>query len=621
MLRTIRDLISLLRNQRRGLCLSLLVSFLDGALIMVPLIIAYCMISAMPEFVPDVSAPLSRQMVFLYIVVMLACVLLRIVLRYLVLRLRSDAGYKAMCEKRIRLGEHVKQSCFGFLNEKNLGDIVSTITSDAAFLEIEGMGVVEKAAAGIPALVIGSCFLLCVEYRIFLLTALLFIPAWFAYKRLVATQDRLNINRQKVIGEVTEDAVEFVRGIHVLKSYQMEKSARMSGIRQTFERFSAFSIRAELSHFPPMIWFQVWFRLISTGMVFLSGLLFLREEIDFLALFLLAVSSFSLFQGVESMGIFSIFAKMTQQSIDRMKAIEDMPMMTDAASKPDIAGKPGIAGKADMAADRTDAADKTGGSAAPHVCKTAEEPERFDISYQNVAFAYGSSPVLRGVSFDVPEGTTTALVGLSGSGKTTIISLLARFWDIKHGCIRLGGRDIRSLPYEHLLKSLSFVFQDVILFQDTVLNNIRIGNPSASMDDVIEAAKRARCHDFIMQLEAGYETLLGESGTKLSGGEKQRLSIARAIIKDAPVVLLDEMTANMDVENGIEIQMALQELLENKTILMISHKLSAIKNADQILVLENGVISQRGTHKELVAKKGLYKRLWDIQCETEYWSI
>lgn len=582
MLKTVYKFLELMKAQRRKLYLSFLFNFLDGIFIMIPLVIAYYMVASIPELNKNATRQLDEKSLIFCIAAMTVTIICRIILRYATMRLRSGAGYEAICEKRISLGSHLKRASMGFFSKKNQGDLISTITSDAAFLEIEGIGVIEKAATGIPSLVIGLIFLFCVDYRIFIFSVLLLIPDWYAYRRLASTQDRLNINRQKFIGTVTEETVEFVHGIHILKSCQTEKQHETK-IMQIFERLQDESIRNELSHLFPIALFQFWFRAITAGTIFLAGMFFLLNDIDYMRLLLLTLSSFGLFQGIEGMGIFSIFAKMTAQSLKRMDIIDNIPVMSD------ISGE--------------------------------EELNQFDISYENVSFAYDSTPVLKGISFNIPEKTTMALVGLSGSGKTTIINLLGRFWDAQQGKIKIGGKEIQNLSYEYLLRNLSFVFQDVMLFQDSILNNIRIGKPSACLDEVVEAAKKAGCHDFITALPDGYDTVLGEGGSTLSGGEKQRIAIARALIKDAPIVLLDEVTANIDVENEVKIQSALQELLKNKTVIMIAHKLSTIQDVDQILVIEDGSISQKGTHNELMKQIGLYKKLWDMQYQTEKWKI
>ena len=582
MLKTVYKFLELMKAQRRKLYLSFLFNFLDGIFIMIPLVIAYYMVASIPELNKNATRQLDEKSLIFCIAAMAVTIICRIILRYATMRLRSGAGYEAICEKRISLGSHLKHASMGFFSKKNQGDLISTITSDAAFLEIEGIGVIEKAATGIPSLVIGLIFLFCVDYRIFIFSVLLLIPDWYAYRRLASTQDRLNINRQKFIGTVTEETVEFIHGIHILKSCQTEKQHETK-IMQIFERLQDESIRNELSHLFPIALFQFWFRAITAGTVFLAGMFFLMNDMDYMRLFLLTLSSVGLFQGIEGMGIFSIFAKMTAQSLERMDMIDNIPVMSD------ISGE--------------------------------EEVNQFDISYENVSFAYDSTPVLEEISFHVPERTTTALVGLSGSGKTTVINLLGRFWDAQQGKIKIGGKEIQNLSYEYLLRNLSFVFQDVMLFQDSILNNIRIGRPSACLDEIVEAAKKAGCHDFIMKLPDGYDTVPGEDGSTLSGGEKQRIAIARALIKDAPIVLLDEVTANIDVENEVKIQSALQELLKNKTVIMIAHKLSTIQDVDQILVIEDGSISQKGTHDELMKQIGLYKKLWDMQYQTEKWKI
>jgi ATP-binding cassette subfamily B protein len=306
-------------------------------------------------------------------------------------------------------------------------------------------------------------------------------------------------------------------------------------------------------------------------------------DLPFPSAVVLILSSFSLFSALELMGYFAAFFRLTQYSMDRINQVKEINKMDENPTFGTI--------------------------------------EQFDIDYENLCFAYETKNVLQNISFSVPEKSMTALVGLSGSGKTTIVNLLARFWDIEEGAIRIGGKEIRSLPYEELLKNLSFVFQDVFLFDDTVLNNIRLGRPDASMDEVTQAARKAGCHGFICQMEKGYNSMIGEAGARLSGGEKQRISIARALIKDAPIVLLDEVTANVDAENEYSIQMALRELLKDRTVIMIAHKLSTIQSVDQILVIENGSICQKGNHRELVEQDGLYKRLWDRQYQTSRWKI
>ena len=584
MLKTVRDFIKLMGGQKKQLYASLVLSFFDGWLIVVPLMTAFHITARMPEFNPDVAETLTAQEMIRYSLVMLASILVRIVLRYLVSYFRSGAGYKCMAEERKLLGKELRKVSLGFFNEKNVGDLVSTITSDAAFLEIEGIGVIEKVAVGIPTFVIALIICLSFDYRIFLLVLALLIPTWFAYRYLATRQDALNLNRQKLIGTVTEDTIEFIKGLHVLKAYNMAEK-QFSKTQESYEKLRAFSVRGEFVHIPPMGIYQLCFRLITTGIVFLSGLFLVYKDFTFPQTFLLMLASFSLFTGAEAMGIFSIFAKMTQQSIDRMNQIKTIPKLED------ISG--------------------------------TEKLERYDICFEHVDFAYNKTPVLRDVSFCVPEGTTTALVGLSGSGKTTVTNLIARFWDILpgHGEISIGGKALKTLSYENLLKNISFVFQDVFLFNDTVLNNIHVGRPDATIEEVCEAARRAGCAEFIEAMEDGYNTVIGEAGARLSGGEKQRISIARALLKDAPIILLDEVTANVDAENEQLIQTALQELLKNKTVIMIAHKLSTIQNADQILVLENGTISQRGSHAELIAQEGLYRRLWDIQYEAERWRM
>lgn len=247
--------------------------------------------------------------------------------------------------------------------------------------------------------------------------------------------------------------------------------------------------------------------------------------------------------------------------------------------------------------------------------------EHYDICFDHVSFGYDDRTVLKDISFQIPEHTTTAIVGSSGSGKTTICNLIARFYDVNSGTISVGKTDVRDMTCDSLLSNISMVFQRVYLFNDSIEKNIRFGNPSATHEEVVFAAKKARCHEFIMQLPNGYDTVVGEGGSTLSGGEKQRISIARAILKDAPIIILDEATASIDPENEHLIQQAISELTKQKTVIVIAHRLATIENADQILVVDDGHIAQSGTHNELIRQEGIYKRFVGIREQAEGWNL
>lgn len=329
--------------------------------------------------------------------------------------------------------------------------------------------------------------------------------------------------------------------------------------------------------------FQTVFKFVRGAILVAVPYLCLQGNITSEKCLLLVVASFMIYSTVELAGSTAAVARAVDASLDRLEKIWDIPLLDE------------------MGEDRT--------------------PENFDIAVSNISFSYGQQEVIRDVSLTLPQGKSYAIVGPSGSGKTTLCHLISRFWDVNKGEVLLGGINVRDYTCDSLLKNFSIVFQQVYLFEDTIENNIRFGRPSASMEELISAAKKACCHDFITALPQGYQTLVGEGGANLSGGEKQRISIARAILKDAPIIILDEATASVDPENEQELQKALEELTMGKTVLMIAHRLNTVRKADQILVLDQGQIVQRGTHGELMAQEGLYRRFVNMRTQAMDWRI
>lgn len=301
-------------------------------------------------------------------------------------------------------------------------------------------------------------------------------------------------------------------------------------------------------------------------------------------LFYVLVAAFIVYSEMETMGDGAFLSKKITTELDRLEAVTNIPDM-----------------------DRSDRKLK---------------PEKFDIELRDVSFTYdGLRKVIDHVSVFIPQGTTCAVVGPSGSGKTTLCNLIARFWDVQEGQVLIDGHNVKDYTADSLLKQISMVFQNVYLFHDTIENNIRFGNPKATREQIIEAAKRARCHEFIIQLPDGYDTVIGEGGSTLSGGEKQRISIARAILKDAPIVILDEATSSVDPENELALMSAIRELTKGKTLISIAHRLTTVQEADQIVVIDHGRIVQKGKHEDLVKEEGIYKRFWQQRTESVGWSL
>lgn len=397
--------------------------------------------------------------------------------------------------------------------------------------------------------------------------------------------DKSNKNapiHQKAQDSMITATIEYIRGMSVVKAFK-QNGVSIEGIRNAYKMSKDINIKIEKDYVPYNCLHLFVLKLASVIMVLASAIMAVNGIMDIPTMLMMSIFSFVIFGHIETINNAAHVLKIIDATLDKLNAIKSADFI-DKNSK-DI------------------------------------KLSKYDIKFKNVTFGYEKRDVLRNVSFTIPENTTTAIVGPSGSGKSTICNLIARFYDVDKGSISIGGINIKDITCDSLLKNISMVFQKVYLFHDTVYNNIRFGKPEASFEDVIKVAKKACCHDFIMNLPNGYETVIGDGGSTLSGGEKQRISIARAMLKNAPIVILDEATASVDPENEHAIQKAISALVHGKTIIIIAHRLATIENADQILVVDGGCVAQRGAHKELINQKGVYKRFLDIRKTAEEWNI
>lgn len=578
MINSIRRIINISGKYKGRIEAAFIFSFLKSLLQNAALVLAVFMVEGF------LSDSLVGKDFLKYGIALISCVLLQALCINISDRLQSAAGFMLMADLRIQLGEHLRRLPMGYFTSGNIGKISSVLSTDMVFIEENSMMTLADTINYFFSAAIFVIFMLIfnpVIGAVALVGSIIMILIGEGkYRSGIA----LSMDRQQQSENLTNAVLDYVEGIGITKTYNLlgEKSKEM---KSNFDKSCQESLRFENAQVPWGIAVNLAFEILSAAIGLAAVVLFLNSSL-----------TMTYFLGV-MLFILDIFIPLRVVYMDS----EKLTIM-------------------DKCLDRIDAV--MGEVELPDESNRQVSMQRIQVptvEFKDVKFAYDSKETISNVSFKVMEGQTIALVGPSGSGKTTLANLMARFWDIDSGDILINGTSIKNVALSSLLEQISMVFQNVYLFKDTIYNNIAMGRPEATREEVIEAAKKARCYDFIMSLPEGFDTMVGEGGASLSGGEKQRISIARCILKDSPIVILDEATASIDADNEAAIQQAISELCKGKTLIIIAHRLKTIKDADCILVVNDGKIVERGSHEELMESDGLYKNFVQIKNSDTGW--
>ena len=578
MLKIIRRVLRLSGNLSKRIWGSFICGFLESMFGLLPIAAVFLVLIELQN-----GQPITGQTWGIVIGLIAGGLILRMIFKYLVYRLQSTAGFEFVARERIALGDRLRNVPMGFFHDNSVGDIKATVTTDLNFLENYSMHILDKVTTGVLSMIVMAGCILAFDWRIGLIFVAGILLSFPIYSHMQKKGKALSAKRQKIQSEAVAATLEYVQGISVVKSFNM-CDKNLSDIEDAYESNAAASYGVERVFTPLNMTYSMVFRISACMIMLCAGILAVGGDLSFANLAVILIASFTIFNPIEVMGQMTTMIRTMDAALDRVERIKQ-------AKKIDENGR-------DIPLDS------------------------FDIGFEHVSFAYeNGNPILKDVSFSIPQGSMTAIVGPSGGGKTTITRLIARFWDVQEGSITIGGHDVKEFTCDSLLKNMSMVFQNVYLFHDTIENNIKFGCPDATHEQVVEAAKKACCHDFISALPQGYDTVIGEGGSTLSGGEKQRISIARAMLKDAPIILLDEATASVDPENEVHLQQAISALVKNKTLIVIAHRLSTIRDADLILVVDNGKIVEKGVHAELIQQKGIYQKFWNIRQKARNWKL
>ena len=504
------------------------------------------------------------------------------IVKYRACILQTEAGYRTCANKRIEIAEHLRYLPMGYFNKNSLGYITSVTTNTMEGLSEVATRVVMMATQGFLTTALVAIMIFFYDYRIGFIVFIGIILFFIINGGLQHQSKKLAPQKDASDRQLVGVILEYLQGILEVKSYQLV-GAIAEKMNRAIDENESCNFGCEIHFIPFMSLQNLTTKLTGVVMCIAALTFYIQGSMDLMVCMMMMISSFIMYESLDAAGNYSSLLRQVSIAVDKASEILDLPPM-------DISGK-------------------------------SYEPKCYDIDLEHVTFSYEERKIIDDLSIHIPEKTTTAIVGPSGGGKSTLCKIISRFWDVQEGTVKLGGINVKDYSMDSLMKNFSFVFQNVYLFQDTIANNIRFGMPEASMEQVVEAAKKACCHEFIMKLPNGYDTMIGEGGASLSGGEKQRISIARAIMKDAPIIILDEATANVDPENEKDIVAAIEALTKEKTILMIAHRLKTVRGADQILVIDQGKIVQKGTHEALMNEEGIYKRFINTRELAVGWKL
>ena len=582
---TVKRIIDWCGSFKKNLYIGFIFSFFSGWFAAMPVVWAAYMIGKLVECEGQGKA-VSTVWIGKSIVILLLFIFLRFLFDYLRARFQESISYELIARDRLAVGDALKRVSLGYFQNMNTGTILNSITTGLHTLEGMGIRMIDNFVGGYLNFICILLWLTCMNWRV----GLIAVTGAAVSLIFLLIISKYSIRNAPILAaankELTGATLEYARGLSVVKSFG-KAGASMESMKKACRDSCDINLKIEWGYIPYNALHLLALKTASVCIVIAAFYLGFSGQLDFTYMMIIILLSFHVFGSLEPIADCAHVLAVIDDALDHLDELIKESFIDADGQQIEIA--------------------------------------HYDIEFRNVDFSYGEGKerrqVLHNVNLKIPEYSVTAIVGPSGSGKSTICNLIARFYDADSGSVRVGGHDVKEFTCDSLLSNISMVFQNVYLFHDTVRNNICFGKPDATEAEMVEAAKKACCHDFIMALPEGYDTVIGEGGGSLSGGEKQRISIARAILKDAPIIILDEATASVDPENEHLIQAAISELTKGKTIVTIAHRLATIEQADQILVIDNGQIVQRGIHRELVVIPGKYKDFVDIRSQSEGWKI